>query len=78
MSLEDGLHSLEYDPSMSLLQAFSICVAVVSSHKLTDMFQVNYVPESENLSKHVMTGDEKTKIQEEFISKPPASPVSRV
>lgn len=78
VSLEDGLHSLEYDPSMSLLQAFSICVAVVSSQKLTHMFQVSYVPESENLSKHVTTGDEKAKNQEEFISKPPLSPVSRV
>ncbi|KVH88289.1 Protein of unknown function DUF3527 [Cynara cardunculus var. scolymus] len=35
VSLEDGLYSLEYDPSMSLLQAFYICVAVVSSQKLT-------------------------------------------
>ncbi|XP_024967233.1 uncharacterized protein LOC112507059 isoform X2 [Cynara cardunculus var. scolymus] len=70
VSLEDGLYSLEYDPSMSLLQAFSICVAVVSSQKLTHIFQVNYVP------------DEKVKSWEEipgkYVSKPPASPVGRV
>ncbi|GKD42917.1 hypothetical protein Tco_1267562 [Tanacetum coccineum] len=39
VSLEDGSHSLEYDPSMSLLQAFSIVVAVITSHKLTSMFR---------------------------------------
>ncbi|KAI3694527.1 hypothetical protein L1987_77494 [Smallanthus sonchifolius] len=43
VSVADGLYSLEYDPSMSLLQAFSICVAVVSSHNLTHIFQVNDV-----------------------------------
>lgn len=70
VSVEDGLYSLEYDPSMSLLQAFSICVAVVSSQKLTHIFQVSYV------------ADEKVKSWEEipgkYVSKPPVSPVGRV
>ncbi|GKC85462.1 hypothetical protein Tco_1141179 [Tanacetum coccineum] len=39
VSLEDGSHSLEYDPSMSLLQAFSIAMAVLTSHKLTSLFR---------------------------------------
>lgn len=82
VSLEGGLYSLEYDPSMSLLQAFSICVAVVSSQKLTHIFQVNYIPESKDLSENKATGHEKVKIQEEipqkYVSKPPASPVGRV
>ncbi|KAI3787046.1 hypothetical protein L1987_41219 [Smallanthus sonchifolius] len=71
VSVADGLYSLEYDPSMSLLQAFSICVAVVSSHKLTHIFQVNHVtPESKDLSKPIPTDNEKAK---SWVSKPPAS-----
>nr|XP_043620828.1 uncharacterized protein LOC122592618 [Erigeron canadensis] len=76
--LEDGLYSVDYDPSMSLLQAFSICVAVVSSQKLTHIFQVNYVPESKELSQPILTGGEKLKSQEGYFSKPPTSPVGRV
>ncbi|KAI7754333.1 hypothetical protein M8C21_009075 [Ambrosia artemisiifolia] len=80
VSVEDGLYSLEYDPSMSMLQAFSICVAVVSSQKLTHIFQVNYVPESKQLSQSIRpsTSDKILRIREEFVSKPPASPVGRV
>ncbi|KAI3772633.1 hypothetical protein L6452_03823 [Arctium lappa] len=70
VSLEDGLYSLEYDPSMSLLQAFSICVAVVSSQKLTHIFQVNYVPDEKVKSWEKIPG--------KYVSKPPASPVGRV
>ncbi|KAJ0582639.1 hypothetical protein HanHA300_Chr04g0154391 [Helianthus annuus] len=80
VTVEDGLYSLEYDPSMSMLQAFSICVAVVSSQKLTHIFQVNYVRESKELSENIRspTSDKNVKIREEFVSKPPASPVGRV
>ncbi|KAI3801331.1 hypothetical protein L1987_29435 [Smallanthus sonchifolius] len=78
VSLEEGLYSLEYDPSMSMLQAFSICVAVVSSQKLTHIFQVNYVPESKSENIQPPTSDTKVKSREEFVSKPPASPVGRV
>ncbi|KAL8236653.1 hypothetical protein R6Q59_017734 [Mikania micrantha] len=80
VSLEDGLYSLEYNPSMSMLQAFSICVAVVSSQKLTHIFQVNYVPESKQPSENTqpVTREKKLKTREEFVSKPPASPVGRV
>ncbi|KAK9055499.1 hypothetical protein SSX86_026582 [Deinandra increscens subsp. villosa] len=80
VSVEDGLYSLEYDPSMSMLQAFSISVAVVSSQKLTHIFQVNYVPESKELLENIQppTSDKKVKCREQFVSKPPASPVGRV
>ncbi|KAK1420716.1 hypothetical protein QVD17_22538 [Tagetes erecta] len=78
--LEDGLYSLEYDPSMSMLQAFSICVAVVSSQMLTHIFQVNYVPESKELSENIRppASEKKAQSREGFVSKPPASPVGRV
>lgn len=76
MSLEDGLYSVEYDQSMSLLQAFSVCVAVVSSHKLTHIFQVNSVPE---LSRMLTGIDDKVEVVAgKYASKPPPSPVGRV
>ncbi|KAJ0830833.1 hypothetical protein HanPSC8_Chr15g0660011 [Helianthus annuus] len=80
VTVEDGLYSLEYDPSMSMIQAFSICVAVVSSHKLTHIFQVNYVRESKELSENIRSpmSDKNVKIREEFVSKPPASHVGKV
>ncbi|KAJ0797970.1 hypothetical protein HanPI659440_Chr04g0179781 [Helianthus annuus] len=81
VTVEDGLYSLEYDPSMSMLQAFSICVAVVSSQKLTHIFQVNYVRESKEVSENIrssLASDKNVRIREEFVSKPPASPVGRV
>ncbi|CAI9297705.1 unnamed protein product [Lactuca saligna] len=76
VSLEDGLYSVEYDQSMSLLQAFSVCVAVVSSHKLTHIFQVNSVPE---LSRMLTGIDDKVEVVAgKYASKPPPSPVGRV
>lgn len=78
VSLEDGLYSVEYDPSMSLLQAFSVCVAVVSSQKLTHIFQVNSVPESKELSKMISGIEEKVEVTGKYAWKPPASPVGRV
>ncbi|KAK1408483.1 hypothetical protein QVD17_40299 [Tagetes erecta] len=75
VSVEDGLYSLEYDASMSLLQAFSICVAVVTSQKLTHIFDVTHVLESNGLCKLIPTVNEKVKSR---VLEPPASPVARV
>ncbi|XP_071698751.1 uncharacterized protein [Rutidosis leptorrhynchoides] len=78
VSHEDGLYSLDYDPSMSLLQAFSICVAVVSSQKLTHIFRVNYVTLPKDSCETVLSGNDKVKSRKEYFSKPPVSPVGRV
>ncbi|KAF5802256.1 hypothetical protein HanRHA438_Chr06g0266651 [Helianthus annuus] len=75
VSVEDGLYSLEYDPSMSLLQAFSICVAVVSSQKLSHIFEVSYVPESKDLSRPMATDNERVNGR---VSESHASPVAWV
>ncbi|MFS7943282.1 hypothetical protein Hanom_Chr06g00498411 [Helianthus anomalus] len=75
VSVEDGLYSLEYDSSMSLLQAFSICVAVVSSQKLSHIFEVSYVPESKDLSRPMATDNEKVNSR---VSESRASPVAWV
>ncbi|KAI3677916.1 hypothetical protein L6452_37190 [Arctium lappa] len=78
-SLENGLYSLEYDASISLLQAFSICVAIVSSQNLTHIFQVNHLQDANDFSKPIMTRYEKVENRTIVHAKiPPASPIGRV
>ncbi|PWA50063.1 hypothetical protein CTI12_AA476400 [Artemisia annua] len=78
-TLENGLYSLEYNASISLLQAFSICVAVVSSQNLAYIFQVNHLEDENNFIKPILTKHRKVKSQ--TIVHPqiaPESPIGRV
>ncbi|KAJ0521275.1 hypothetical protein HanRHA438_Chr10g0447081 [Helianthus annuus] len=62
--LENGFYSLEYNASsMSFLQAFSICVAVISSQSLTHIFQVNRLQDANDFIKPLMTRHRKVKSQ---------------
>ncbi|KAI3760653.1 hypothetical protein L1987_51051 [Smallanthus sonchifolius] len=62
--LENGFYSLEYNASsMSSLQAFSICVAVISSQNLTHIFQVNHLQDANDFIKPIMTRHRKLKSQ---------------
>ncbi|XP_024981546.1 uncharacterized protein LOC112518173 isoform X1 [Cynara cardunculus var. scolymus] len=77
--LENGLYSLEYNASISLLQAFSICVAVVSCQNLTHIFQVNHLQDANDFSKPIMTRYEKVENRTIVHAKiPPDSPIGRV
>lgn len=77
--LEDGVYSLEYNASMSLLQAFSICVAVVSSQNVTHIFQVNHFQDVSDFNKPITTRHRKVKSQIAVNNKiPPVSPMGRV
>ncbi|KAK1412940.1 hypothetical protein QVD17_34562 [Tagetes erecta] len=73
-ALENGFYSLEYNASsMSSLQAFSICVAVISSQNLTHIFQVNHLQDANDFIKPIMTRHRKVKSQ--TIVHPPVSSV---
>lgn len=86
--VKNGLYSLEYDTSISLLQAFSICIAVVSSQKLAHIFQVHDLSEAKEEKKfpEAMTDNDRMKAPTtaqgeapaKYVSYPPASPVGRV
>ena len=78
-SVENGVFSLEYNESMSLLQAFSICVAVVSSQNLTHIFQVNHFQDVSDFGKTLITRHRKVKSRTIVDNKmPPVSPIGRV
>ncbi|KAL4558028.1 hypothetical protein LXL04_036224 [Taraxacum kok-saghyz] len=77
--VENGVFSLEYNESMSLLQAFSICVAVVSSQNLTHIFQVNHFQDVSDFGKTLITRHRKVQSRTIVDNKmPPVSPIGRV
>ncbi|CAH1445743.1 unnamed protein product [Lactuca virosa] len=78
-SLENGVYSVEYNASISLLQVFSICVAVVSSQNLTHIFQVNHFQDVFDFSKPIIARHRKVKSQTTVHNKiPPVSHIGRV
>ncbi|KAL3531752.1 hypothetical protein ACH5RR_005273 [Cinchona calisaya] len=79
---KDGFYSVEFNASVSFLEAFSICVAVITSQ---EMFDTNHLPDAK-FSAEAKTGNDVKKnmvaIQGEFpakyVSSPPPSPVGRI
>lgn len=68
-SLEKGNFSVEFSSSISMLQAFSICVAVISSQKSFDLEEEKWLRESFRVRGEVPT---------KYVQSPPPSPVGRV
>ncbi|KAL3536461.1 hypothetical protein ACH5RR_004922 [Cinchona calisaya] len=81
---KDGFHSIEFHASVSLLEAFSICVAVITSRDLSDIFNSNHLPQSKVSVEAKNENDEKNKIMAraevptKYVSSPPPSPVGRI
>ncbi|KAL1823832.1 hypothetical protein ACET3Z_010610 [Daucus carota] len=76
-----GVYSVDFDSSISLLQAFFIAVAFLSSQKLSNLFAV--AMEKENLAEPTnVTIKIPTPIQQEaptrYVINPPPSPAGRV
>lgn len=84
---KDGIYSVEFNSSLSVLQAFSICIAVLDSWKLCEF------SESENLLEEKTFEETKVILQDDgisdpnqvegevparYVSYPPLSPVGRV
>lgn len=78
--LENGLYSLEFNnASISLLQAFAICVSIVTSQNLTHIFQVNHLQDANDFTKSIMTRHKNDKSQTIVHAQiPPVSPIGRV
>lgn len=82
---KDGFHSIEFDASVSLLEAFSVCVAVIMSRDLSDIFDGNLLPEAK-VSVEAKNEDVDTKntsinpgeVAPKYVSSPPPSPVGRI
>lgn len=77
---KDGIYSVEYNTSISRLQAFFICVAVLSSQKVPDLSSVSGVPESRAFDQSDMSGSNgyRVKLPAKYAPNPPLSPVGRV
>ncbi|KAF7144439.1 hypothetical protein RHSIM_Rhsim04G0163800 [Rhododendron simsii] len=73
--LEKGNFSVEFSSSISMLQAFSICVVVISSQKSFDFSELNHPAEEKWLQEsNRVRGEAPTK----YVQSPPSSPVGRV
>ncbi|KAI8560613.1 hypothetical protein RHMOL_Rhmol04G0271700 [Rhododendron molle] len=73
--LEKGNFSVEFSSSISMLQAFSICVVVISSQMSFDFSELNHPAEEKWLQEsNNVRGEAPTK----YVQSPPSSPVGRV
>ncbi|XP_052175927.1 uncharacterized protein LOC127790446 [Diospyros lotus] len=85
-SLKKGIYTVEFSSSISLLQAFSICVAVLSSQKSFDFPEVNDPSEAKLQEESTLIACKGTKtptkthgeLPTKYVRLPPASPFGRV
>ncbi|KAK2972251.1 hypothetical protein RJ640_014309 [Escallonia rubra] len=83
--LKNGLYSVEYNASISLLQAFSVCVVSITSQTLSNVLKVNNLSEAKCIPERT-TGVDAIKtpnavpkeVPAKFAPSPPASPFGRV
>lgn len=77
---KDGIYSVEYNTSISRLQAFFICVAVLSAQKVPDVSLEGNVSESKPFDQPDMSRDRRSqaKFPAKYAANPPLSPVGRV
>ncbi|GFY82267.1 enolase, putative [Actinidia rufa] len=81
-----GIYSVEFDASISLLQAFAICVEVISSQKSFDLSKAKNPPEAKLLPESTLTGINRVnaptevpgEVPAKYVPPPPLSPVGRV
>lgn len=87
--LNKEIYSVEFNTSVSLLQAFFISITVLSGQQLSDLSEVNSLYESEALREEPMMNEKGTKessltnivlgkMPAKYAPNPPHSPVGRV
>ncbi|CAK9151417.1 unnamed protein product [Ilex paraguariensis] len=82
---KNGLYSVEFNSPISLLQAFSICVSVVSSHKLSHFLEPNNLSEPKFFPEPMTQINRmnnpplaRREVHAKYVPPPPPSPVGRV
>ncbi|CAI9779081.1 unnamed protein product [Fraxinus pennsylvanica] len=79
----NGFYSVEFNASISLLEAFFVSVAIITSRKLSEILDVNDLSETAPLSEGTI-GQDKLKSQTtlpvhvKYVTCPPSSPVGRI
>ncbi|KAL7169743.1 hypothetical protein ACSBR2_034724 [Camellia fascicularis] len=82
---KEGIYSVEFSSSISLLQAFSICVEVISNQKSFEFSEVNNLSEAKLFHELAFTRSDRRKtptnvreVPTNYVPAPPPSPVGRV
>lgn len=82
---KDGIYSVEFKSSLSILQAFSICIAVLDSKKSCEPSEASHSFEEKSSGETVLVQSDRirahNRIEEvpaRYVSYPPLSPVGRV
>ncbi|CAN4106047.1 unnamed protein product [Withania somnifera] len=76
--LKNGLYTVEFDSSIPLLEAFSICVSALTSHKLADIVEVGLKASSDATRRTKASTTVQGQVPQRYVSSPPASPVGRI
>ncbi|KAM1576361.1 hypothetical protein ACFX15_032161 [Malus domestica] len=77
---KDGSYSIEFNTSLSLLQAFFICVVVISSCRPSDLSEVSNVLEAKEFQEPNLNRSNGIQVTgpAKYAPNPPLSPVGRV
>jgi hypothetical protein len=82
---KDGIYSVEFSSSLSILQAFSICIAVLDSKKPCELseqsvsFEEKTLGETTSMQNDRLTASNRIEeVPARYASYPPLSPVGRV
>lgn len=76
--LKNGLYTVEFDSSIPLLEAFSICVSALTSNKLADIFEVGQKASSYATWGTKASTTVQGQVPQRYVSSPPPSPVGRI
>lgn len=76
--LENGLYSVKYDASISLLETFSTCVAVITCQKFSDILDMNIQPQVEHSREAMVPTQVQEQAPAKYVTCPPPSPVGRI
>lgn len=83
---KDGIYSVEFNSSLSLLQAFSVCIAVLDSRKACEFSESSNLFEEKASTETVLVQNDgksapdqtEGQVPARYVSYPPLSPVGRV
>ncbi|KAM0991382.1 hypothetical protein ACFX2C_009769 [Malus domestica] len=77
---KDGSYSVEFNTSLSLLQAFFICVVIISSCKPSDLSEVSNMTEAKDFQEPNLNQSNGIQVTgpAKYAPNPPMSPVGRV
>lgn len=82
---KDGIYSVEFSSSLSILQAFSICIAVLDSKKPFELSEPSNSIEEKTLEETISMQTDRIRapnrveeVSARYVSYPPLSPVGRV